>query len=59
MSFIRIYDVIKGFDPQLGSFLCQNKIGYLQLLTTMGETELLLFSACGLHVGLMCNPRHA
>lgn len=50
---------IKSSDTQSASFLCQNKIGYLQLLNMMGETELLLFSACGLHVGLMCNPRHA
>lgn len=59
MTFIRIYDIIKSSDTQSGSFLCQNQIGYLQLLNTMGETELLLFSACALHVGLMCNPRRA
>lgn len=59
MTFIRIYDIIMSSDTQSGSLLGQNKTGYLQLLNMMGETELLLFSACGLHVGLMCNPRHA
>lgn len=55
MTFIRIYDIIKSSDTQSGSFLCQNEIGYLQLLNMMGHTELLLFSPYGLHVGLMCN----